>query len=74
MPIRGRGKSKTPGTMKAKPGHTSKNAKKAVSAKILALKTQEFLLKAPESYSVAKKVEWARTQVLNQFRLKQNSR
>jgi hypothetical protein len=74
MAIRGRGTSKTPGTMKARSGHRSKSAKKAISAKLLATKIEQALKNAPAGYSTEKKVSWARTQVLKEFRLKQNSR
>jgi len=74
MAIRGRGTSKTPGTKKARPGRKSKGTRKAISAKLLGLKIEQALAKAPTSYSGIRKLAWAKTQVAREFRLKQNSR
>ncbi|MBT4870226.1 MAG: hypothetical protein HON47_01495 [Candidatus Diapherotrites archaeon] len=74
MAIRGRGKSTTPGTMSPRPGRKRKGSRKAISAKLLGLKIEQALAKAPASYSNVKKLTWAKTQVAKEFRLKQNSR
>ena len=42
--------------------------------KLLGLKIEQALAKAPASYSNVKKLTWAKTQVAKEFRLKQNSR